>query len=226
MPQRAKTPPPPQDEIFMTISHPYPQHANMEVQEDIERVARWLGTIVAPGHFNAFYHKPSVSVAFRVRHDTFSPLARSVLETLIPAVHISTHAGDYEFSVLAPVYPDRHRRVTDIDAMDCSFSLLRHATRSSSKFQSAYAVSVFLYPLRPSSANWFLSFEQSDRGRQTQAPGKTHLERVLVEPFRGREGARVRRILLRLSKHQGRPERRYGERPCGVSVRRSNFSFS
>ena len=76
MPQRAKTPPPPQDEIFMTIFYPYPQHANMEVEEDFERVARWLGTIVAPAYFNAFYHKPSVSPASRLSHETFSPPAR------------------------------------------------------------------------------------------------------------------------------------------------------
>jgi len=85
----------------MTISHPHPQHANMEVQEDIERVARWLGTIVAPGYFNAFYHKPSVSTTFHVLGEAFSPLARSVLEPAIAAMHISV-AG------LAPVYLDRH----------------------------------------------------------------------------------------------------------------------
>ena len=45
----------------MTIFYPYPQHANMEVDEDVERVARWLGSIVPPSYLNAFYHKPSVS---------------------------------------------------------------------------------------------------------------------------------------------------------------------
>lgn len=48
----------------MTIHYPYPQHANMEMEEDIERVARWLGSIVKPAYFNAFYHKPSVSTCF------------------------------------------------------------------------------------------------------------------------------------------------------------------
>ena len=63
MPQRAKTPPPPLDEVFMTVHYPYPQHANMEVEEDVERVAHWLGSIVKPAYFNAFYHKPSVSTS-------------------------------------------------------------------------------------------------------------------------------------------------------------------
>lgn len=45
----------------MTVHYPYPQHANMEIQDDVERVARWLGSIVKPAYFNAFYHKPSVS---------------------------------------------------------------------------------------------------------------------------------------------------------------------
>lgn len=43
----------------MTIYYPYPQHANMEVEEDVQHVARWLGSIVRPGYFHAFYHKPS-----------------------------------------------------------------------------------------------------------------------------------------------------------------------
>ena len=47
--------------IFIAIFHPYPQHANMEVKEDVERVARWLGSIVPPACLKAFYHKKSVS---------------------------------------------------------------------------------------------------------------------------------------------------------------------
>ena len=77
MPQRAKTPPPPQDEIFVTVFYPYPQHANMEVEEDVQRMARWLGSIVEPRYFNAFYHKPSVSIAFRLFYDAFLPLPPS-----------------------------------------------------------------------------------------------------------------------------------------------------
>jgi len=60
----------------MTIFYPYPQHANMEVEDDVERVARWLGSIVQPRYFNAFYHKPSVSTIFRLFHEIFSPVAR------------------------------------------------------------------------------------------------------------------------------------------------------
>jgi len=189
MPQRAKTPPPPQDEIFMTIHHPYPQHANMEVQEDIERVARWLGTIVAPGYFNAFYHKPSVSAAFHVRHGTFFPLVRLALEISIAATHRSVHGGDYECPILAPVYLDRRRRVTDIDAMDWSFPSFRHATRSSSKSQSAYMVSHFFHPLRPSSAD--LGFRYSNRAigdDRRKLLGKHIWKEFLLNPSEGEKG--------------------------------------
>ena len=48
----------------------------MEVEDDVERVARWLGSIVQPRYFNAFYHKPSVSTIFRLFHEIFSPVAR------------------------------------------------------------------------------------------------------------------------------------------------------
>jgi hypothetical protein len=61
----------------MTIHYPYPQHANMEMQEDIERVARWLGSIVKPAFFNAFYHKPSVSThRSLVSLESLSPFVR------------------------------------------------------------------------------------------------------------------------------------------------------
>ena len=64
--------PPPQDETFMVIFNPYPQYARMEFAEDVERMARWLGSIVHPAYFNAFYYKPSVSTVFRL--EAFSPL--------------------------------------------------------------------------------------------------------------------------------------------------------
>ena len=90
----------------MTIFYPYPQHANMEVQEDIERVARWLGTIVAPAYFNAFYHKPSVSTTFRLSHETFFPLACAALAAsiMVVCVYARKEAVCY---VLAPMYLDR-----------------------------------------------------------------------------------------------------------------------
>lgn len=63
----------------MTIFYPYPQHANMEIEEDVERVARWLGTIVKPAYFNAFYHKPSVSTHIPLASRNFpSPLPGTV----------------------------------------------------------------------------------------------------------------------------------------------------
>lgn len=73
----------------MTIFYPYPQHANMEVEEDVERVARWLGSIVPPSYLNAFYHKPSVSTTSRLIHEEFSPPA--AWPRLRPCTHF--HAG-------------------------------------------------------------------------------------------------------------------------------------
>lgn len=65
--------PPPQGETFMVVFNPYPQYARMEFAEDVERMARWLGSIVHPTYFNAFYYKPSVSTVFR--SEAFLPLA-------------------------------------------------------------------------------------------------------------------------------------------------------
>ena len=72
--------------IFMTIFYPYPQHANMEVEEDVECVARWLGSIVRPAYLEAFYYKPSVSTTTRLLRETFSPLS-----LLAPRVATHTH---------------------------------------------------------------------------------------------------------------------------------------
>ena len=63
--------PPSQDESFMIVFNPYPQYARMDFAEDVERMARWLGSIVHPTYFNAFYYRPSVSTAFRL--EVFSP---------------------------------------------------------------------------------------------------------------------------------------------------------
>ena len=80
----------------MTIFYPYPQHANMEVEEDVERVARWLGSIVQPRYFNAFYHKPSVSTTFRLFREIFSPAARSAP---LVTIHVRMRAeGVWQFS--------------------------------------------------------------------------------------------------------------------------------
>ena len=51
----------PSPRIFMAIFYPYPQHANMKAKEDVQRMARWLGSIVRPACLKAFYHKPSVN---------------------------------------------------------------------------------------------------------------------------------------------------------------------
>ena len=63
---------------FMAIFCPYPQHANMEVEGDVERVARWLGSIVRPAYLKAFYYKPSVSTTIRLRH-THVHMERQIL---------------------------------------------------------------------------------------------------------------------------------------------------
>jgi len=76
---------------FMAIFHPYPQHADMEVEEDVGRVARWLGSIVQPACFNAFYYKPSVSTTIRPLHETFPPPPR-------PRHHAWLHRHMHYFS--------------------------------------------------------------------------------------------------------------------------------
>ena len=78
----------------------------MEVEEDVERVARWLGSIVRPGYFNAFYHKPSVSTTYRLFHEIFSPTARSAL---LVTIHVHMRTNEGVCSVLALVYVDRLR---------------------------------------------------------------------------------------------------------------------
>jgi hypothetical protein len=72
----------------MTIHYPYPQHANMEIEDDIQAVARWLGSIVKPAYFNAFYHKPSVS----------TNLSLSSRSSLAPSVPFRSHIWPYTFT--------------------------------------------------------------------------------------------------------------------------------
>ena len=72
-----------QDETFMIIFNPYPQYARMDFAEDVERMARWLGSIVHPAYFNAFYYKPSVSTAFRIEVFSPPPPSRVVPNTYI-----------------------------------------------------------------------------------------------------------------------------------------------
>lgn len=112
--------------VFMAIFHPYPQHANMEVEEDVGRVARWLGSIVQPACFNAFYYKPSVSITTRSLHETFPP----------PPAPGTTPGYIDICIVLAPTHVECPRWVArredqgmiDIDAI---FPFVRHATRLS-----------------------------------------------------------------------------------------------
>jgi hypothetical protein len=65
MPKRAVTPPPGDDEPrYLTVVHPYPLNAHMELPEDRENFGRWLACCIGPDPFYAFFHKPSVCHRF------------------------------------------------------------------------------------------------------------------------------------------------------------------
>jgi len=78
--------------IFIEIFHPYSQHANMEVEEDVERVARWLGSIVPPACLKAFYHKQSVSTIIRLLRKTLSPISH-LAPPVATHIHICSALG-------------------------------------------------------------------------------------------------------------------------------------
>ncbi|KAH7096830.1 hypothetical protein BKA62DRAFT_485778 [Auriculariales sp. MPI-PUGE-AT-0066] len=61
MVKRAATPPPSKDEPkFLTIIHPYPPHANLELKEDQVEMSRWLACIIQdPSKLHSLYYKPS-----------------------------------------------------------------------------------------------------------------------------------------------------------------------
>lgn len=63
MPKRAVTPPPADDEPrYLTVVHPYPLHAHMELPKDREDFGRWLACCIGSDPFYAFFHKPSASL--------------------------------------------------------------------------------------------------------------------------------------------------------------------
>lgn len=61
MPKREKTPPPPDDEPkYLTVVHPYPPHANMELLGDQKEFAYWIASCTGKDVFLAFFYKPAV----------------------------------------------------------------------------------------------------------------------------------------------------------------------
>lgn len=63
MPKRIPTPPPGDDEPrYLTVVHPYPPHANMELETDRKVFAFWLACCIGKDNLYAFFHKPLVSV--------------------------------------------------------------------------------------------------------------------------------------------------------------------
>ena len=106
--------------------------------------------------------------------------------------------GDTSWGLLGP---------SNVDAMDV---FAPSQARNTVIIEVSKCVHGLFFPLCNPSINFGCSLsEQGDRRRQTQALGTTHLEGYFGEPFRGREGAQVRRILLRLQQYQRRPEGRY-----------------
>ncbi|KAI0919209.1 hypothetical protein AcW1_003353 [Taiwanofungus camphoratus] len=59
MPKRIPTPPPGDDEPrYLTVVHPYPPHANMELETDRKVFAFWLACCIGKDNLYAFFHKP------------------------------------------------------------------------------------------------------------------------------------------------------------------------
>ncbi len=62
MPKRIPTPPPPEDEPrYLTVVHPYPLHANLELHADRRTLALWLACCTGKDVLLAMFHKPAVS---------------------------------------------------------------------------------------------------------------------------------------------------------------------
>ncbi|KZP28423.1 hypothetical protein FIBSPDRAFT_258477 [Athelia psychrophila] len=73
MVKRTATPPPGDDEPkYLTVVHPYPLHAHMELPKDREDFGRWVACAMGdPDPFYAFFHKPSAPsmVIIEVKRD-------------------------------------------------------------------------------------------------------------------------------------------------------------
>ncbi len=62
MSKRIPTPPPPDDEPrYLTVVHPYPLHANLELHADRRTLALWLACCTGKDVLLAMFHKPAVS---------------------------------------------------------------------------------------------------------------------------------------------------------------------
>jgi hypothetical protein len=60
--KRIKTPPPPEDEPrYLTVVHPYPLNANLELHADRRTLALWLACCTGKDVLFAMFYKPSVS---------------------------------------------------------------------------------------------------------------------------------------------------------------------
>ena len=61
MPKREKTPPPAADEPkYLTVVHPYPPHANLELEGERKELAYWLASCTGKDPLLAFFYKPQV----------------------------------------------------------------------------------------------------------------------------------------------------------------------
>ena len=62
MPKRIKAPPPPEDEPrYLTVVHPYPLNANLELHADRRTLALWLACCTGKDVLLAMFYKPAVS---------------------------------------------------------------------------------------------------------------------------------------------------------------------
>jgi hypothetical protein len=60
MVKKPKSPEPVEDSKLLTVSHPFPANANMEVLSDFKEFMYWLASIIGKDNALGVYHKPSV----------------------------------------------------------------------------------------------------------------------------------------------------------------------
>jgi len=101
--------------------------------------------------------------------------------------------------------------------------LFRHATRSSSKSQSAYMVSLFLHSLRRSNAN--LGSNRTIGDDKRKLLGQHIWKDILLKPSEGEKRHRSGIFFCVYNSIRDVQKEGTCERPCGVSTRRSDLSF-
>jgi hypothetical protein len=76
------TPPPGDKPVYLTIVHPYPLNANLELPAHQRTLAQWLACCMKnTGVLLAMFHNPTVSFEFLIR---LQPVPPSSMENRFP----------------------------------------------------------------------------------------------------------------------------------------------